>query len=351
MTPTAHPRTARAAVRKSALGKLFHPQPLAEFAECFAAGRPFVAHGLGRSIRALTQLPFLQSVEALLGSWPRVVKAHLPDVADEASSIDASPEDARKLFANGMGLLFDDAQALSPVVAGWLAQLRADLGLSALTQSRSLVYATPAGGGTAPHFDQNVNFVLQLHGRKTWWLAENTHVDNPLTRHTMGLGADPELQTYARLPFPASMPRKKQAVVLERGSCLFVPRGTWHATEASSDALSLNFTFTAPSWLDLFSAALRSRLALSSAWRETALPAQAETFAALLRELAEDVPGWRAEDVLSATEGREAAVRRALPSLPIPDEPSVPSAHAPTPVPGRSTASAVPHRTRAAAPS
>lgn len=333
------------------LAALIHPRPTGEMIASYERDEVFVVHGVGASIAELLAVGSLASLDRLLGSWPDQVQVHLPDVADEASSIDASPEDARKLFASGMGLLFDDAQTLSPVVAGWLEQLRRELGLSALTQSRSLVYATPAGGGTAPHFDQNVNFVLQLHGRKTWWLAENTHVDNPLTRHTMGLGADPELQTYARLPFPASMPRKKQAVVLERGSCLFVPRGTWHATEASSDALSLNFTFTAPSWLDLFSAALRSRLALSSAWRETALPAQAETFAALLRELAEDVPGWRAEDVLSATEGREAAVRRALPSLPIPDEPSVPSAHAPTPVPGRSTASAVPHRTRAAAPS
>jgi 50S ribosomal protein L16 3-hydroxylase len=298
MTFAARPRT-----RPSALRKLIHPRPLAEFRGSFAAGRPFAVHGLGKSIRALTQLPFLRSLEALLGAWPRVVKAHLPDVADEASSIDASPDDARKLFANGMGLLFDDAHTLSPVVAGWLGQLRDELGLSALTQSRSLVYATPAGGGTAPHFDQNINFVLQLHGRKTWWLAQNAHVDHPLTRHTMGLAADPELQTYARLPFPTAMPRKKQAIVLERGSCLFVPRGTWHATEAASDALSLNFTFTAPSWLDLFSAALRSRLALSGAWRGTALPAQAETFAVLLRELADDVPGWRAEDVLAATEG------------------------------------------------
>ena len=300
MPSTARPR---AAGRTSALSKLIHPKPLAEFAECFATGRPMVTHGLGKSIGALTRLPLLQSLDALLCSWPKVVKAHLPDVADEASSIDASPEDARKLFANGMGLLFDDVQTLSPVVAGWLEQLRCDLGLSALTQSRSLVYATPAGGGTAPHFDQNVNFVLQLHGKKTWWLAANAHVENPLTRHTMGLPADPELQTYARLPLPTAMPKNKQAIMLERGSCLFVPRGTWHATEAASDALSLNFTFTAPSWLDLFSAALRSRLALSSAWREIALPAEAGGFAALLQELAEDAAGFRAEDVLAATEG------------------------------------------------
>jgi 50S ribosomal protein L16 3-hydroxylase len=230
---------------------------------------------------------------------------HLPDVADEASSIAASPADARKLFACGMGLLFEDVDADSPALTDWLAAIRGDLGLSALTHSRCLVYATPGGKGTAPHFDQNINLVLQLHGAKKWWLAPNRHAERPLTRHTMGLPVDPELQTYARAPMPRRMPEDRQAIVLEPGSLLFVPRGVWHATEAASDALSLNFTYTAPTWLDLLTAALRGRLALSPAWRATATPMAPGEFAALLRELADDVPRWDADDILAATEGAE----------------------------------------------
>jgi hypothetical protein len=50
-------------------------------------------------------------------------------------------------------------------------------------------------------------------------------------------------------------------------------------------------------------AALRSRLALASEWRATALPASAHEFEALLRELADDVQQWSAADILAATEG------------------------------------------------
>jgi len=288
------------------LAALIHPRPTAELFASVAADAPFVVHGLADSVRALTDLPCLRSLDAMLDGWPRPVQVHLPDVADEASAIEASPADARKLFACGMGLLFEDVHAGSPVLTDWLAAIRGDLGLSALTLGRCLVYATPAGKGTAPHFDQNMNFVLQLHGAKKWWLAPNRHVERPLTRHTLGLPLDPELQTYAHEPIPRHMPEDRREVVLEPGSLLFVPRGVWHATEAEGDALSLNFTYTAPTWLDLLAAALRGRLAVSPAWRATATPAAPAEFAALLRELADDVPRWDVADILGATEGDEA---------------------------------------------
>jgi 50S ribosomal protein L16 3-hydroxylase len=59
-----------------------------------------------------------------------------------------------------------------------------------LTYVRNLVYATPAGKGNAPHFDQNFNFVLQLEGTKKWWLAKNKTINNPMTRHVIGQPTD-----------------------------------------------------------------------------------------------------------------------------------------------------------------
>ncbi len=264
-------------------------------------GEPRVVHGA--PIAALADLPLLASLDALLGAWPDQVQAHLPDVADEASSITASPHDAKKLFASGLGLRFDDVERYLPSLVPWLVAIRGDLGLSAISQQRCLVYATPAGKGTAPHFDQNVNLVVQLVGEKTWTLAPNTHVAHPMTRHTMGLALDPELESYARLPMPDAMPADRTDLVLRPGSVLFVPRGMWHATRATTDALALNFTFSPPSWLELFGAALRSKLALSSAWRETAAPHAVTTFDALLAELAAEAPQWNAADILAATEG------------------------------------------------
>lgn len=295
---------------KPTLEALIHPHTTNDFFLAYEKNIPFVVHGLTHSISELTSLPFLHSLEALLNSWPKNIQVHLPDVRDEASSIDTSPKDAEKLFQNKMGLLFNHAETISPVLEKWLETLRIDIGLSALTMSRCLIYATPAQGGTAAHFDQNSNFVLQISGNKKWWIAPNTHVTNPMTRHTIGLETDPELGSYAEEIMPQEMPEDAKLFELKAGSLLFVPRGSWHKTSADSDALSLNFTFSAPTWIDLFTAALRGRLAQSGLWRETANGVsdlnkrdEAEMkFDSLLEELKLDLPRWRAADILEATE-------------------------------------------------
>ena len=285
------------------LAALIDPGAVVGLLERFRSDLPFVAHGRREALAPLFALPLLASLDAVLGAWPDQVHVHLPDVADEARSITASPHDAARMFASGMGLRFDDAERYAPALMPWLATIRAELGLSALTQARCLIYATPAGKGTAAHFDQNVNLVLQLHGTKTWWLAANTHAPRPLARHTMGQDVQAELGSYARLPMPATMPADRTEVVLAPGSVLLVPRGVWHATHAAEDALALNFTFTPPTWIDVFTAALRSRLALSADWRATAQPRSVASFEALLRDLADDAQHWHAADILDATEG------------------------------------------------
>ena len=288
------------------LAALVDPGAVAALLASYEGDRPFVVHGARAGIAELLALPVLASIDAMLSAWPEPVEVHLPDVADEASSVSVSPHHARAMFASGMGLLFSGVQRYSPTLAPWLRALRVELGLSALTESRCLVYATPPGVGTAPHFDQNVNFVLQVHGTKTWFLAPNTHVARPLTRHTMGQEPDPELASYAGQPLPTALPADRTEIVLEPGSVLFVPRGMWHATTATTASLQLNFTFSPPSWLDVLTTALRSRLAQSRRWRETATPLDAARFDALLRELADDAAHWSGAEILAATEAADA---------------------------------------------
>jgi 50S ribosomal protein L16 3-hydroxylase len=294
------------------LASLIHPRSTDDFLDRNWSKEPYVVHGLSESIREIRSLPYLASLDALLGHWTGKVQAHLPDVSDEASSVDASPEDAKKLFKNRMGLLFNNVERRSPELARALARIREDLGLPSATYGRSIVYATPDGKGTAPHFDQNINFVLQLHGTKKWWLAANESVENPTERFTIGQPVHPELASYLAEEFPQAMPTSRQEYILAPGSMLFVPRGYWHSTEAEGDALALNFTFSQPTWIDLFTTALRSRLSLSPEWRELAdgvgskVPSRRERgtaeFDALLLGLAADLPNWRAAEILAATE-------------------------------------------------
>jgi len=281
-----------------------------EFFEHYDGNTPFVVHDLGESIRELTELPFLDSLGTLLAIWPKTVNAYLPGVADEANSKEISTEEALEHFEDGTGLFFDDIDTISSVLAVWLESLKQELGLSSLTYARNLVYAIPAGKGTAPHFDQNINFVLQIHGTKIWRVAPNQHVDGPMSRHTIGFPMDPELRSYAARAMPEELPDDAAEFVLKPGSLLFVPRGAWHQTEALTDALSLNFTYTAPTWIDVLTAALRGRLAQSSEWRKTAIVVTGkecaheatEKFDGLLSELARDFQDWNAADILRATE-------------------------------------------------
>jgi 50S ribosomal protein L16 3-hydroxylase len=121
---------------------------------------------------------------------------------------------------------------------------------------------------------------------------------------------DPELTSYAA-SMPDSFPDNAAEITLKPGSVLFVPRGVWHKTHAvQGDSLSLNFTFTAPTWIDILTAALRGRLAQSSEWRETAdnvsdaenCHEALDKFDMLLAQLAHEMPRWRASDILQATE-------------------------------------------------
>ncbi|MBC7741533.1 MAG: cupin-like domain-containing protein [Bdellovibrionaceae bacterium] len=296
------------------LSALLSPMTIDDFLISAWPDQPYVNHELCESIATLKSLPFLQSLEVLLNSWPKLVQAHLPDVSDESSAVDVTPQNAKKLFANKMGLLFNNVQTISPELATWLAAIKSDLGLPVSTLARCMVYATPHGKGTAAHFDQNINFILQLEGIKKWTVAPNNHVENPTERFTIGQPVDPELASYAAPVMPTSMPHEdRQEIILQPGSMLFLPRGYWHCTEAEGEALALNFTFSQPSWADIFLAALRSRLLLSPEWRELAdgvssanqaLRAQAqEKFDLLIQELREDIPNWSAADILAATEG------------------------------------------------
>lgn len=276
--------------------------------------KPFVVHDT--KLESLTSLPFLSSLDAMLNSWPNKVQVHLPDVSDESSSIDATTKEARQKFSEGMALLFNNVQTISPILQEELETLRGKLGLPMSTIARCMVYATPTEKGTAPHFDQNINFVLQIFGTKKWRIAPNETFVNPTERYTIGQPLDSELATYCEGELPTQMPSENsEEIILQPGSLLFVPRGFWHTTQAEGDALALNFTFSQPTWVDLFAAALRSRLTLSPEWRELAdgvtstegfrrASARAK-FDGLLAELVDDLPNWNAADILAATEGTD----------------------------------------------
>jgi len=231
---------------------------------------PYLTHfDKGPLEELFTYLP-IQSLENLLQTWPSYVNVYGDKVADEVDSFQTSAQEAGQFFENGRGLYFDDINQISPMIDQWKNSLQNDLKLSPLSYGRSLVYAIPEGKGTDAHFDQNINIVLQISGTKTWSIAPNETVDSPLERYTIGTNDEGQF-SYAKGPFPTSLPKNAKEYQLSPGSILFVPRGSWHQTKSLTNSLSLNFTFSPASWIDVYTDQLRKSLSSDHQWRETAL--------------------------------------------------------------------------------
>ncbi len=293
------------------LDQLFPSLGRHEFLERYLGNSPMVEHNHPYA-ESLKELPFLTSVKGLIDQWPAEVNAYLKGTADEVNSTALAAPEAFELFQKeGSGLFFDDPNRFVPELNHYLDQLKSELGFSQMTYARSLIYLIAKDKGTDPHFDQNINFIFQITGTKKWWIAPNHTVANPLERHTIGHEPSPELASYTHEDFPNEFPEEEAIEIeLKPGSLLFLPRGVWHKTHAQTQALSLNFTFTAPSYADLMLAALRSRLLQSPQWRETVQflgnpdfeQHSLAFFNELISELSEDSKQWQAQDILGATE-------------------------------------------------
>lgn len=265
----------------------------------------------------LLELPQLKSLESLIFARTKKVRACLPDFDDEYSSIHLEPSDALKAYRNNMTLVFDSMQTQDATIAGSLDRIRRDLGLvtggaeNDLCKARSIVYATPAGGGTRLHFDANANFVLQTRGTKNWILAPNISVENPTERFTVGADEMPAaLENQCHGMLPNEIPADATEITMTPGCVLFVPRGYWHATTTNEDSLSLNFTFSQPTWADIFTKSLQEVLLKETAWRGLADGLDGDNkarqdraikeFESLVKILATDLPKLSGRDLLTA---------------------------------------------------
>ncbi len=291
------------------LNKILPVEEISKLQECVLQNKVYFFESDGKFLEELKKLKFLSSLDSLLSNWKEEVDVHLLDLKDEASTKKVKASSAKEYFSKGMGLLFNDANLRGGCYQSLLDGLSADLGVSNATLSRNLIYATPKGGGTATHFDQNINLIIQVHGEKSWWIEENQSIKNPLTRHTLGTEADSELASYMEAPFSDSI-NYQHEYRLTPGSILFVPRGYWHKTHAHSEALALNFTFSVPSWADILSMGLRARIIQSELWRESVIGLnnqesanrKVQDFQMLIDSLKEDIQNWKAEDILGFVE-------------------------------------------------
>ncbi len=116
------------------------------------------------------------------------------------------------------------------------------------------LFWSKAGAGAIVHYDNRDNLVLQLRGRKRWYVSTDppglqnnwNHVDEPL----------PNLQRH-------------RVVDLEPGDLLYIPRGTPHTVEGDTESLHLAILFVPVTLRDAVVAAVDFLSDLDRSFRET----------------------------------------------------------------------------------
>lgn len=206
-----------------------------------------------------------------------------------ADRVAVLPVRARELYQEGATLEFDCLEMYVPEVREVVSQLAHDLELPQGTFGKAVGYLSAEGSGVSPHFDAYVNFVLQLRGKKKWSLLRNEYAKNPLEHYALNEFpfVPEELATYCNGDLPTDYFAHANAVELEPGDLLFVPRGVWHATEATEESFSVHMTFSVPTWLEVALASLRLVMAPVSELRALAVPRSSnrEIAAAAITEL------------------------------------------------------------------
>jgi hypothetical protein len=164
------------------------------------------------------------------------------------------------------------------------------------------------------HFDGQENFTIQLRGTKRWSIVPSG-ISCPITNQTNPNSAarDKYLtqrkchSSYAPTGSEGSVPTNfssAQTFVLRPGSVMYFPAGMWHHVTADSDegSLSINFSLTTTTWLDLLMNALTQQLWKNPDWRKNVIvkdPSSARKhLAGLLRELPGEVAKLVPRDLL-----------------------------------------------------
>jgi 50S ribosomal protein L16 3-hydroxylase len=241
-----------------------------DFLDEYWCQRPFVCHGDPGRLPDIFDCAALADVPALLrcnrGSDIRV---WFTNDRNENRPVRVDAQQAALLYTSRkVTVVVDRIDPWVPQVASLVESLARELASPMLGVGCN-VYASPVGIGTRMHFDEQEVFLLQLRGSKRWHYAPVEQVRFP-TRAYFGGRIDPELALVTD-GFPDQLPAGYQETILRPGSVLFLPRGTWHASETvESDSLALTLTFASATWADIFMASLRRWMVQDEAWRSPA---------------------------------------------------------------------------------
>jgi 50S ribosomal protein L16 3-hydroxylase len=259
------------------VSQLFAPLTVEKFIDDYWPDNPYIQHGSIDRLKRLRGIPELFDIDAFAKTRKREITVWCSNKKNvgfynRVHLKQCRADVALDLYEAGATLYVTDADRDIYALREITREIEADLGL-APGSVRCELFFSRKGSGTPYHFDHDINFNLQLKGRKKWIIAPNRNAPFPLTHFKIIEGAPTgELSSYWRGPVPKKPAAGKKTFWAKPGSFVFLPQGYWHTTVALQDSIAMSFVVVPPAWIDLLMRTIRRNLVQVETWRKRAIP-------------------------------------------------------------------------------
>ena len=248
------------------LTALLTPGTVDKFLNEYWPRRAYVVHGDPARFPPALQAPELNGVQALAKCYQGNMAFTQGRKSDKMIQI--KKVDPRILFDMGLTLSFEDVAPYVPGAVEFLRGLERELGLNEGSMAMS-AFASPHQEGLGSHYDAQDVISIQLRGTKRFHYAPVREVTMPYgAQYNPGQRPFDELYAQAQNGFPDDKDVKFETAEMKPGTVLFLPRATWHYTEADEPSLSLSIVVRPPTLVDCAVEQLRWLMLQDSAWRQ-----------------------------------------------------------------------------------
>ena len=260
---------------QTVLESLIAPLAVEQFFAEYWPERVYTSHGDLDRLPGMFRSPVLKNIETLSESYHgRVLFTrgrHSPFMVPAENGC------PKTLFDMGLTVYLDNIQPCLPKSPVILEALERNLGIPPGT-ARIGAFASPTGDGASCHYDTEDVISIQLTGTKTFHVAPVEEVPYPVgMQYSPGSAPYTDLYPQVAGRFPDWKHAEFESIEMRPGSVLFMPRGTWHRTEAGEPSLSITIAMRPPSAADVILENVRWLLLQDASWRKPLYGAYGET--------------------------------------------------------------------------
>jgi len=248
------------------LSALLGAEALDAFFSDYWPSRHFVTNGERERFPEALLDPELNQFDALSRRYKGVV-SFFGD-AKSGHMVPVEGIEAAAPYRCGLSVYLTDVAPYFPKIEVLVRGLERELGVNEGC-ARAGVFASPTHGGISCHYDSVDVFSIQLRGTKKFDLAPVTELRYPWGfQYITGSKPIDDLYPQATAGFPDWEKVEFQTVEMRPGTVLFMPRGTWHRTEAEGDSIAVSIGMEPPSAAECVLEQLRLMLLQDPEWRK-----------------------------------------------------------------------------------